>query len=70
MCLLFYLQDPALLHHPLVSPTLLPDLTGLSRQGMLVVAGGAELMRPDIASFAAKAKAAGEKEEQMGLDTG
>jgi hypothetical protein len=27
---------------------------------MLVVAGGAELMRPDIAAFADKAKAAGE----------
>jgi hypothetical protein len=28
---------------------------------MLVVAGGAELMRPDIAAFAGKAKAAGEQ---------
>jgi acetyl esterase/lipase len=54
------MQDPALLEYPLVSPILLPDLTGFSKQGMLVVAGGAELMRPDIASFAAKAKAAGE----------
>jgi hypothetical protein len=35
------------------------DLTGLSRQGMLLVAGGAELMRPDIAAFADKAKTSG-----------
>lgn len=54
-----YLHDPALLCHPLVSPALLPDLSGLSQRGMMVVAGGAELMRPDIAAFAAKVKAAG-----------
>jgi acetyl esterase/lipase len=60
MCSLLFLQDPVLLCHPLVSPTRMSDLTGLSGQGMLVVAGGAELMRPDIAAFAGKAKAAGE----------
>ncbi|WIA14004.1 hypothetical protein OEZ85_002565 [Tetradesmus obliquus] len=54
-----YLHDPALLCHPLVSPALLPNLSGLSQRGMMVVAGGAELMRPDIAAFAAKVKAAG-----------
>ncbi|KAF6263877.1 hypothetical protein COO60DRAFT_307043 [Scenedesmus sp. NREL 46B-D3] len=54
-----YLHDPALLSHPLVSPALLPDLRGLSKRGMLVVAGGAELMRPDITAFAATAATAG-----------
>jgi hypothetical protein len=52
---LFLLQDPQLLCHPLVSPTYLTNFTGLCQAGMLVVAGGAELMRPDIQAFAAKA---------------
>jgi len=52
-------QDPNLLSHPLVSPTYLKDLSGLCQHAMLLVAGGAELMRPDIAAFAAKAAAAG-----------
>lgn len=52
-------QDPALLTHPLVSPTHLPDFRGLCRRGMLVTAGGAELMRPDIAAFASKVAGAG-----------
>lgn len=38
-----------------MSPTYLTDFTGLCQAGMLVVAGGAELMRPDIKAFAAKA---------------
>lgn len=42
-----------------MSPVYLQDFSGLSRKGMLVVAGGAELMRPDIAAFAAKVSAAG-----------
>jgi hypothetical protein len=33
------MQDPSLLSHTLVAPTLMQDLTGLSRQGMLAVAG-------------------------------
>lgn len=51
-------QDPQLLSHPLVSPTYAADVTGLCQAGMLVVAGGAELMRRDIQAFAAKAAAA------------
>lgn len=56
--LIVCMQDPKLLSHPLVSPTYLKDFTGLCQAGMLVVAGGAELMRRDIQAFAAKAAAA------------
>lgn len=53
------LQDSSLLTNPLVSPTYLDNFSGLCQHGMIIVAGGVELMRPDIAAFAAKVSAAG-----------
>jgi acetyl esterase/lipase len=46
---------------PRISPTHLEDLTGIVSEegGMLVLAGQAEVMRPDIAAFAKRASSAG-----------
>jgi acetyl esterase/lipase len=47
------------MHHPLVSPTLLPSFKGLVPQKMLVLWGEIEVLAPDCARFAERVQADG-----------